>query len=135
MINPWAIVAALLLLAGSNAASFLYGKGVGRDGLLAEQSEAAAAAAARDVERSQNVEAIATAAGAAVAVALNQNTGVSSGSAEKIRTVVVPAECRDVDPTSLQELRMGAATANATLRDGLRSLAAGSVAGTPGDPP
>ena len=132
MINPWAIVAALLLLAGSNAASFLYGKGVGRDGLLAEQSEAAAA---RDVERSQNVEAIATAAGAAVAVALNQNTGVSSGSAEKIRTVVVPAECRDVDPTSLQELRMGAATANATLRDGLRSLAAGSVAGTPGDPP
>lgn len=135
MINPYALLAAALLLVGSSAASFLYGKKVGRDGVIAEQARQAEQQRDRDAERQVSVEAIGTAAAAAVAVALNQNAGAASGSVERIRTVVVPAECRDVDPTSLHELRAGTGAANAALRDGLRSLAAGAAAGDPGDPP
>lgn len=135
MINPYAVLAAVLLLVGSSAASFLYGKSVGRDGLVADQAADVAAQRERDAERQVNVEAIGTAAAAAVAAALNKTAGDANASVERIRTVVVPAECRAVDPASLQELRMGADAANTALRDGLRQLAASPTAGHSGDAP
>ena len=135
MINPWVLLGAVLVLVGASTGAFLYGKEVGRDGLIAEQAEDAERTRERDAERATNTEAIATAAGAAVAVALNQNTGATNESMERIRTVVVPGECRDADPVVVSELRAGQVDINAALRGGLRRIAAAAGTGDPGDAP
>ena len=135
MINPWLILGVVLAFVAGTTGAFFYGKDVGRDDLIAEQAEQAEKTRERDAERATNTEAIATAAGAAVAMALNQNAGVSNESVERIRTVLVPGECRAADPVVVSELRAGQADINAALRGGLRRIAAATGAGDPGDTP
>lgn len=135
MANPWAIVAVLVILGATNTATALFFKGVGRDSVLAEQAADAEAQAEAAAQRQRDAETIGTAVASATAAALHQNAGSSNESVERIRTVVVPAECRDVDAASLHELRTATAAANRTLGDGLRSLAPGTGAGDPGHAP
>lgn len=127
MINPSAILIVVILWIASVVGAFMYGRTVERDSIAAGQSAQKDRAQERETERQATVEAIGAATGAAVAVAMNQNTGATHTSVEKIREVYIPADCRNVDPVSLHELRAASAAANESLRNSLRSLAAGTA--------
>lgn len=135
MINPYAILAALLLWIATAAGSFFWGRHV-----EGNARDAAAKTAGDKVERAEdkrdaNVDAIGAAVAAGVAAALNENGSSTHESAERIRTVFVPSSCRDVDPVVVRELAQATDDANTTLRVGLRSAASRAAAGNPSDAP
>lgn len=82
-----------------------------------------------------NTEAIASSIAASTAVALNQEAKSAGSSVRIIYETPVSEHCRDVDPVILRELQSASSAANDTLRNGLRSIAAGTDPGNPLDPP
>lgn len=129
--NPYIILAGVLAFGGACGGSFLYGKSVGADKCEADKGRAVVKAEAAEDTRDDHIEAIATAAATATAAAMNQNRGATNESSERIRTVVVPADCRRVDPVILSELRAARDGANAALGVGVRPDAPGAPASDP----
>lgn len=129
--NPYIILAGALAFGGACGGSFLYGKSVGADKCEADKGRTVAKAEAVEDTRDDRIEAIATAAATATAAAMNQNRGATNESSERIRTVVVPADCRRVDPAILRELREARDDANAALGVGVRPDAAGAATANP----
>lgn len=129
--NPYIILAGMLAFGGACGGSFLYGKSVGADKCEADKGRTVVKVEAAEDTRDTNIEAIATAAATATAAAMNQNRGATNESSERIRTVVVPADCRRVDPAILRELREARDDANAALGVGVRPDAAGAAAANP----
>ena len=124
--NPYLILGAVLAVGGAFGGGFLYGKSVEADACIADAAKQAGKVEAAEDTRDENIEAIATAAATAAAAALNDNRGTTHESAERIRTVMVPADCRRVDPDILRELRAARDGANAALGVGVRPGAAGT---------
>lgn len=129
--NPYFLLAGVLAVGAACGGSFLYGKSVEADACEAAKAKDAGKVEAAEDTRDENIEAIATAAAAAAAAAMNDNRGTTYESVERIRTVVVPADCRRVDPDILRELRAARDGANAALGVGVRPVAAGT---DPADP-
>ena len=67
--------------------------------------------------------------------AINDNRGSTDESTARIRTIVVPGDCRAVDPGIVRELDAARSEANAALGAGLRPGAAGAAATDPGHAP
>lgn len=113
-----ALVLAVLLLVGGG---YWWGGNNARNACAAANGKATAKVEKAEDKRDVNIEAIATATADAVAAELNQNRGAANESAEIIRTVVVPGDCRPVDPIIVRELRTAADGVNATLGIRMRS--------------
>lgn len=133
--NPYAILAALLLWIASAVGSFFWGRHVEGNARDAAAKTAGDKIEAVEDKRDANVDAIGAAVAAGVAAALNENGSTTHESAERIRTVVVPGPCRDVDPGIVRELAQATDDANATLRSGLRFAATRAAAADPRDAP
>ena len=133
--NPYAILAALLLWIASAVGSFFWGRHVEGNARDAAAKAAGDKIEAVEDKRDTNVDAIGAAVAAGVAAALNENGSTTHESAERIRTVLVPGTCRDVDPGIVRELAQATDDANTTLRVGLRSAASRAAAADPGDAP
>jgi hypothetical protein len=130
-VNPYFILAGLLALGGALGGGYWWGHGAASDACVADAAKLAGKVESAEDRRDTNVEAIATAAATAAAAALNENRGTTHESVERIRTVVVPADCRAVDPGILRELRAARDGANAALGIGVRPAGAGT---DPADP-
>lgn len=128
---PYLALGAVLAVIGAGTGGFFYGKSVEKDACIADAAKQAGKVESAEDKRDENIEAIAAAAATAAAAALNDNRGTTHESAERIRTVMVPADCRRVDPVVLRELRAARDGANAALGVGVRPGAAGT---DPADP-
>ncbi len=129
--NPYLILGAVLAIGAAGAGGFFYGKSVEADACIADAAKEAGKVESAEDKRDANVEAIATAAATAAAAALNENRGTTHESVERIRTVVVPADCRAVDPDILRELRTARDGANAALGIGVRPAGTGADSADP----
>ena len=130
-VNPYFILTGLLALGGALGGGSWWGHGAASDACVANAAKLASKVESAEDKRDVNVEAIATAAATAAAAALNENRGTTHESVERIRTVVVPADCRDVDTDILRELRAARDGANAALGIGVRPAGTGA---DPADP-
>lgn len=126
LLNPWTWLAALLVLAAAVGGGYWWGHSSASTACQARAGSAAGKVEASEDRRDENIDAIAAATAGAVAAALNDNRGTTDESTARIRTVVVPGDCRAVDPVIVRELRAAADDANAALRAGLRPDAAGA---------
>lgn len=131
LLNPWAYLIAAAVLLGSVGGGYWWGHTAAATTCQAKAGGAAAKVERIEDRRDAVIDQVAAATAGAVAAALNQNRGSTDESVERIRTVVVPADCRAVDPDVLRELRAARDDANAALRSGLRPGAAGAA---PADP-
>lgn len=129
--NPYFILAGVLALVGAFGGGYWRGNVAASDACEADKGRAVVKTEAAEDTRDENIEAIATAAATATAAAMNQNRGSTNESSERIRTVVVPADCRAVDPAILFELRAARDDANAALGVGVRPVATGADPGNP----
>lgn len=131
-LNPKAYAVAVVVMLGFGLTGLLGGF-VGGYVVRGWKCKASAGTAAAKVERvedrrDENIEAIASATAGAVAAAITENRSDTHASVHTIRTVEVPAACRDVPADILRELRAGAESANAALGVGVRPGAAGAGA-------
>lgn len=129
--NPYLILGAGLAIGAAAGVGYWRGHTAATDACVADAAKLAGKVEAAEDKRDTNVEAIATAAATAAAAALNENRGTTHESVERIRTVVVPADCRAVDPDILRELRAARDGANAALGIGVRPGAAGTDSADP----
>lgn len=119
MLNPYSILAALLILLATNAGSYWLGGSNARNACAADNGKAAAKVEKREDRRDQAVDTIGADTRQAVNTEQNLNRSKTDESAHRIRTVVVPGNCRAVDPAVVRELQQAADDANAALRSGL----------------
>jgi len=131
LLNPWTYLIAVAVVLGSVGGGYWWGHTAAATTCKARAGGAAAKVERVEDQRDAAIDKVAAATASAVAAALNQNRGSTDESVERIRTVVVPADCRAVDPDVLRELRAARDDANAALGSGLRSSAAGAP---PADP-
>lgn len=119
------LISAVLCVGGG----YQWGKHATTNAVAASASKADHKVATVEATRAAKVEAIGVAASTTVAVALNTNQVRTDESTERIRTVLVPADCRDMPAAVMHELSGEADRINAQIRSGLRPGAAGA------DPP
>lgn len=131
--GKWAIVAVLLV--SCVGGGYVWGSRAAATKCAARNGNAAAKVETREDKRDLNIDAIGTAVSTAVSTAMAQNKGGSDESAERIRTVVVPADCRVVDPGIVRELRAASDDVNAALGVRLRPGATGAAASGSADEP
>jgi len=125
-VNPYFILAGVLALGAALGGGYWWGYGAASDACVADTAKLTGKVEAAEDKRDANVEAIATEAATAAAAALNENRGTTHESVERIRTVVVPTDCRAVDPGILRELRSARDGANAALGLGVRPAGSGA---------
>ena len=135
LLNPWVILAGLLLLGGSVTGGYVWGARNAAALCAASNAKATGKIEKAEDQRDANVDAIGASTSAQVASEVNQNRGSTDESAERIRTVYVRGDCRDVDPGILRELRAARDDANAALGIGVRPVAAGSASADSGHGP
>ena len=131
MINPYAILGAVLFWIVSITSAFFYGQHVANAEHGAKQGVIAASVEAKEDKRDVAIDAIGTAAREGVLAALNENRNLGNERTERIRTVVVPSDCRAVNPAILRELSAAGNDINAALRSGLRPSTAPASATNP----
>lgn len=129
------LLGAAVVLALAVGGGFWWGHATSAHSCEARAGRANANAEAAEDRRDANIDAIGAATGAAVAQALAQNRSDTDESTDRIRTIVVPGACRDVDPGILRELDAARAAANAALGIGVRPGAAGPGAADPAPAP
>lgn len=129
--NPYAWLAALLILIATGAGCYWWGGNNARNACAAANGKANAKLESAEDKRDTNIEQIATAAARATAAEMNQNRGQTDESSERIRTVVVPGACRAVDPGIVRELRQARDDANTALGIRMRSSATERPAADP----
>lgn len=129
--NPWPILAALLLLVATTVCGFFYGQHVGKQACKASAFVDVTASVKSANKTGAAIDGIAAASAVNTAAHLNTNRSATDESAERIRTVVVPGDCRRVDPAVVRELRGARDEANAAIGAGLRQGPAGSAAADP----
>jgi len=125
LLSPWFWLIAAVLLLATGSGGYWWGHRTAASSCAAKADAAAAKVEAAEDARDANVEAVATATAAAVAGALATNRGYADGSEGRIRTVVVPGDCRAVDPVIVRELREAADDVNAALGVRVRPAATG----------
>lgn len=122
----YAILAAVLLFAVTNVGSFFFGKHYGQLGQQAKAGSALAGQVADQNKANTSIDATGASTRASVSGALNENRSSTHAAIERIRTVVVPGPCRDVDPVVLREAGEAVDRVNAKIRGGLRPGTAGT---------
>ncbi|WP_115558990.1 hypothetical protein [Xanthomonas dyei] len=116
----YAILAAVLLFVVTNVGSFFFGKHYGRLDQQAKAGSALAGLVADQNKANTAIDATGASTRAAVSGALNENRSSTHAAIERIRTVVVPSPCHDVDPVVLREAGEAVERVNAKIRGGLR---------------
>lgn len=120
LLNPWfwlVLVVGLLVLVGggywwgATNASAACGNDAGKQANRAEAAEDA---------RDSAVDAVGERTRAATNAAYNDTRGTADERAQRIRTVVVPGDCRAVDPAIVRELDDARERINAKIRGDLR---------------
>lgn len=124
LLNPWTYVAAGAVLLAVAAGSFGAGYMVRGWKCGAGAAKAAAKVEAAEDRRDQNIEAIGTRTRESVHAAEADTRGTADESAARIRTIVMPGPCRDVDPVVLHELDAARDRINAKIGGGVRPGAA-----------
>ncbi|MBB5769114.1 hypothetical protein [Xanthomonas euroxanthea] len=115
----------VLLFVVTNVGAFFFGKHYGKLGQQAKAGSALEGQVASQNKTNAAIDAAGAVARAAVSGALNENRSSTHAAIERIRTVVVPGPCRDVDPILLREAGEAVDRVNAKIRGGLRSGTAG----------
>lgn len=120
LFNPWTYLIVVAVMALSIGGGYRLGHTAATTSCAAKAGKAAAKVEAAEDRRDANIDAIGATTATGVAGALNQNRGTTDDSVERIRTIVVPGDCRAVDPGIVRELRAARDDANAALGVGLR---------------
>jgi len=120
LLNPWTWLVALVTVLALMFGSYRYGVNRANDKWEAKAGLAALQVESKEDARDLSIDAIGSATREGVLAALNDNRTLGNERTERIRTVVVPSDCRPVDPTILRELQDAAAGINSALRVGLR---------------
>src|SRR5690606_24064444 len=115
LLSPWFWLIAAVLLLATGSGGYWWGHRTAAASCAAKAGGAAAKVETAEDQRDANVEAIATATASAVAGALATNRGNAEASDSRIRTVVVPGDCRVVVPVIVRELREAADDVNAAF--------------------
>lgn len=123
-----ALVLAVLVLVGGG---YWWGGHNARNACAAANGKASAKVEQAEDKRDANIDAIAAATADAVASELNQNKADANESAQIIRTVYVPGNCRAIDPIIVQQLRTAADGINAKVGISMRPAGAGAGSGNP----
>lgn len=131
LLNPWTWLAIVLVLAASVGGGYWWGYSAAANSCAARGGNAKDKIERVEDRRDANVDAIGADTAGKVAAGVNQNRGSTDESAERIRTVYVPGDCRAVDPDILRELRAARDDANAALGVGVRPDPAGAPAARP----
>lgn len=114
-IRPYLRLIGLVALIAYGLGAYWVGGRNARNACAAANGKASAKIESIEDKRDLKIEDIAAATAGAVAAELTANRGYSDESAERIRTVVVPSDCRTVDPSILRELREARDDANSAL--------------------
>ena len=131
MINPYAILAAVLFWLASVAGAYWWGSSSASDACAAKAGKASAKVEAAEDRRDAAIDDIGADTRTAVDNERNLNKGRTNESAQRIRTVVVPGDCRRIDPAIVRELQQATDDANAALGVGMRPAPAGPAAADP----
>lgn len=118
-IRPYLRLIGLVALLAYGGGMYWWGGSNARNACAAKAGKASAKIEAREDRRDQAVDAIGAETDKAVNTEQNLNRSRTDESAHRIRTVVVPGNCRAVDPAVVRELQQAADDANATLGSGL----------------
>jgi hypothetical protein len=131
--NPWIFVGFLVTLIVTGLGSCSYGKRLGTQACAAKSGVQLASTKAAQDTRDAAIEVIATETTQASDAAAHQTKVNTHESIERIRTVVVPGPCRDIDPVIVREHAESRARINAKIGSGLRPAGAGTTAASPGN--
>lgn len=126
--NPWIIVGFLVMLIATSLGSCSHGKSLGKQACAAKAGVLLATTKSVQDQRDATVDSIGTATAKTAQAAANQTRTSTHESIERIRTVVVPGTCRDVDPAIVREHAEAQQRINAKIRSGVRPAAAGTAA-------
>lgn len=131
--NPWVILGAVLLWLGSLWGAYHWGHNNAENECAAEAGKAALVAEGKEDVRDERIADVGAETDAAVNAAAIETRGSADEAAERIRTVVVRADCRPVPADIVREHAEARERVNAKLRGGLRSSASGAAAPRPDD--
>lgn len=123
--NPYVIVGVVLAWLGTVAVVGFGGHRMASNACKAEAGVVVSENKGVQDARDGTIDTIGAQTAAGRDAAVNDTRSTTHASAERIRTVVVPGDCRNVDPVVLQELEAGRERINAKIRDGLRQRSAG----------
>jgi hypothetical protein len=118
--NPYAILAAALLLGLTAWQSYEFGHRNARNECGANAGAAASATESAEDRRDENIDGIGQSARDRAAAAEADTKEAAYAGAEVIRTVVVPGPCRAVPAAVVQEHAGAVDRINAKVRSGLR---------------
>ncbi len=124
--NPWTLLGALLLLVATGLGSCSYGKHLGRQACAAAAGKAIAVTKRAQDGRDTAIDTIGIAARAAADAATTETRSNTHAAVERVRTVVVPGPCRDVDPAIVREHDEAQQRIDAKIRSGVRPAGAGA---------
>ncbi len=124
--NPWALLGTLVLLAATGLGSCSYGQHLGQQACAAAAGKAIANTKRAQDSRDAAVDTIGTAARAAADAATTETRSNTHAAIERVRTVVVPGPCRDVDPVIVREHDEAQQRIDAKIRSGVRPAGAGA---------
>lgn len=133
--NPYTPLVGLLLLVIAFIGGCVHGKRGAEQACGNAVGIAGAAIKGAQDARDGAIDAIGAQTTAGRDAALNDTRSTAHASAERIRTVVVPGDCRDVDPVVLRETGEGIDRVNTKIRGGLRQRAPGGDSAAAGDQP
>lgn len=123
--NPYVIVGVVLLWLGTVAGGGFIGHRMASNACKASAGVVLAENKGAQDARDASIDTIGAQTAAGRDAAAHDTRSATHASAERIRTVVVPGDCRDVDPVVLRETGEGVDRVNAKIRSGLRQRAAG----------
>jgi hypothetical protein len=134
-VNPYTPLVAALLLVASFIGGCVHGQRGAKDACVAAAGAALAGAKGAQDTRDAAIDTLGAQTAAGRDAAVNDTRSTAHASAERIRTVVVPGDCRDVDPVVLRETGEAIDRVNAKIRSGVRQRAAGGDPAAAGDQP
>jgi hypothetical protein len=126
VVGPWSIVGALLLLIAACFGSFKYGQHVEGLACMAAAGTQAASTAQANADNSAAVDAIGADTADRYATDAHANRTAAHDAVERLRTVYVAADCRDVPADVLHQHAATRARINASIRGGVRPAPAGT---------
>src|SRR5690606_26396006 len=126
LLSPWFWLIAAVLLLATGSGGYWWGHRTAASSCAAKAGAAAAKAERAEDQRDEAIDGIGAATVAGRSAAEGETRSATHASVERIRTVVVPGDCRAVDPVVLRELDEGRERVNAKIRSGLRQRAAGA---------
>lgn len=131
LLNPWTYLVLLLGCALLVFGGYRWGARATADHFQAATGKTLEQAIVAANKVSVAVDRIGADTTHAIAAAVNDNRGSTDESTERIRTVVVPGDCRAVPADIVRELAAARDDANAALRAGVRPGATGPAAAHP----